>query len=150
MRSNRKPPDPKAAAKRAALNALKRAQRQADRAGVKLSEWEGEFLGSVTDRLKTYGRAFGDPEKGAPGQALSALQTVKLKEITAKAKGEKKELKRKPFKRRGEPDNPVIPAKAGTQAFSSPRAGCTASPARLRNTRHLGPRFRGNERSGAA
>jgi hypothetical protein len=101
--SNRKPPDPKAAAQRAALNALKRAQRQADRAGVTLSEWEGEFLGSVADRLKTYGRAFGDPEKGAPGQALSALQTVKLKEITAKAKGEKKEFKRKPFKRRGEP-----------------------------------------------
>jgi hypothetical protein len=101
--SNRKPPDPKAAAKRAALNALKRAQRHADRAGVNLSEWEGEFIGSVTDRLKTYGRAFGDPEKGAPGQALSALQTVKLKEITAKARGEKKELKRKPFKRRSAP-----------------------------------------------
>jgi hypothetical protein len=100
----RKPPKPvdhKAAARRAALNALRRAQRHADRAGVKLSEWEGEFLGSVTDRLKTFGRAFGDPEKGAPGQALSALQTVKLKEITAKAKGEKTELKRKPFRRRG-------------------------------------------------
>ncbi|MGZ6015843.1 MAG: hypothetical protein ACXWKM_08875, partial [Phenylobacterium sp.] len=40
--SNRKPPDSKAVAKRAALNALKRAKRQADRAGVKLSEWEGE------------------------------------------------------------------------------------------------------------
>ena len=101
--SNRKPPDAKAAAKRAALNALKRAQRQADRAGVKLSEWEGEFLGSVSDRLKTFGRAFGDPEKGAPGQALSALQTVKLKEITAKAKGEKKELKRQPFRRKTRP-----------------------------------------------
>jgi hypothetical protein len=102
----RKPPKPvdhKAAAKRAALNALRRAQRQADRAGVKLSEWEDEFLGSVTDRLKTFGRAFGDPEKGAPGQALSALQTVKLKEIAAKAKGEKKGLKRKPFRRRGPP-----------------------------------------------
>jgi len=96
----RKAPDRKAAAKRAALNALKRAQRQADRAGVKLSEWEGEFLGSVADRLKTFGRAFGDPEKGAPGEALSALQTVKLKEITAKAKGEKKELKRRPFRRK--------------------------------------------------
>jgi len=94
--------DYKAQAKRAALNALRRAQRQADRAGVKLSEWEGEFLGSVTDRLKTFGRAFGDPEKGAPGQALSALQTVKLKEITAKAKGEKKELKRRPFRRRAQ------------------------------------------------
>jgi hypothetical protein len=104
---NRKPPkapDPKAAAKRAALNALKRAQRQADRAGVKLSEWEGEFIESVADRLKTFGRAFGDPEKGAPGQALSALQTVKLKEITAKAKGEKKELKRRGFKRKARPE----------------------------------------------
>ena len=102
-KSPKKPSDPKTAAKRAALNALKRAQRQADRTGVKLSDWEGEFLGSVADRLNTYGRAFGDPEKGAPGQALSALQTVKLKEITAKAKGEKKELKRKPFKRRTPP-----------------------------------------------
>ena len=97
---NRKPPDPKAATKRAALNALRRARRAADKAGVELSEWEGEFLGSVEERLKTYGRAFGDPEKGAPGQALSALQSVKLKEIAAKAKGEKKEFKRRPFKRK--------------------------------------------------
>ena len=97
---NRKPPDRKAAAKRAALNALKRARRMAERAGVKLSDWEGEFLGSVADRVKTYGRAFGDPEKGAPGEALSAMQTVKLKEIAAKAKGEKKGLQRKPFRRK--------------------------------------------------
>lgn len=53
-----------------------------------LSDWEGEFLDSVGERVKTYGRAFGDPEKGAPGQALSAMQGRKLKEITAKAKGE--------------------------------------------------------------
>ena len=86
MRS--KPPDPRAQAKRAALNALKRARRHADRAGVELSDWEGEVLGSVEDRVKTYGRAFGDPEKGAPGQALSAMQGRKLKEITAKANGE--------------------------------------------------------------
>ena len=96
----RKPPDRKEAAKRAALNALKRARRQAERAGVKLSDWEGEFLGSVADRLKTFGRAFGDPEKGAPGEALSAMQHVKLKEISAKAKGEKKLLQRKPFRRK--------------------------------------------------
>ena len=86
------PADPRAqareAARRAALNALKRAQRQAAKAGVELSEWEDGFLGSVAERVKTYGRAFGDPEKGAPGQALSALQGRKLKEITAKAKGE--------------------------------------------------------------
>ena len=85
----RKLPDPRALAKRAALNALKRARRQAERAGVKLSDWEGEFLGSVEDRLKTFGRAFGDPEKGAPGEALSARQRVKLKEIAGKAKGDR-------------------------------------------------------------
>jgi hypothetical protein len=96
-------PDRKAQAKRSALNALKRAQRQADRAGVKLSDWEGEFLGSVAERVKTFGRAFGDPEKGAPGEALSALQHVKLKEIAAKAKGEPKELKRRPFRRKAKP-----------------------------------------------
>lgn len=84
----RSKPDARTAAKRAALNALKRAQRKAARQGVSLSAWEGEFLGSVEERLKTYGRAFADPEKGAPGQALSALQSVKLKEIAAKASGE--------------------------------------------------------------
>jgi len=94
----RKPPDRKAQAKRAALNALKRAKRTAERAGVELSEWEGEFLGSVADRVKTYGRAFADPEKGAPGQALSALQTVKLKEISGKAKG-KTPMKRSGFRK---------------------------------------------------
>ena len=102
--SRKPPPSPyearKAAAKRAALNALKRAKRMADKAGVKLSDWEGEFLGSVSDRVKTFGRAFGDPEKGAPGQALSAMQHVKLKEIAAKAKGEKRPLQRRPFRRR--------------------------------------------------
>jgi hypothetical protein len=96
----RKLPDRKAQAKRAALNALKRARRMAERAGVKLSDWEGEFLGSVTERVKTYGRAFGDPEKGAPGEALSAMQAVKLKEIAAKAKGERKGLARKPLRKK--------------------------------------------------
>ena len=83
----RKVPDRKAQAKRAALNALKRARRVAERAGVKLSEWEGEFLGSVEGRVKTYGRAFGDPDKGAAGAPLSVMQGVKLKEINAKAAG---------------------------------------------------------------
>lgn len=101
---NRNPPDRKAQAKRAALNALKRVRRQADRADVKLSDWEGEFLGSVEDRIKTYGRAFGDPEKGAPGEALSAMQAVKLKEIATKAKGEKKPMQRRSFQRRNRPE----------------------------------------------
>ena len=94
-----KPPDRKAQAKRAVLNALKRARRSAARTGVELSEWEGEFLGSVEDRVKRFGRAFADPDKGAPGQALSMLQAVKLKEIAAKAKGEKKTLKSARYKR---------------------------------------------------
>ena len=86
------------AAQRAAINALKRAKRAADKAGVVLSDWEGEFIESVSERVKTYGRAFGDPEKGAPGQALSSMQGRKLKEITAKAKGEepKRRWGRKP------------------------------------------------------
>ena len=95
----RKAPDRKAQASRAALNALRRARRLAEKAGVKLSEWEGEFLDSVSERVKTHGRAFGDPEKGAPGEALSALQHVKLKEIAAKAKGGKTPLQRRPLRR---------------------------------------------------
>ncbi len=83
----RSPPDPKKQAKRAALNALRRARRAAQRAGVELSAWEGEFLGSVEQRVTQFGRAFADPEKGARGQALSARQNVKLKEIAAKAQG---------------------------------------------------------------
>lgn len=75
------------AAKRAALNALKRARRKAEKAGVDLSEWEGEFLGSVEERIKTYGRAFADPDKGAMGAPLSMMQGRKLREITAKAEG---------------------------------------------------------------
>ncbi len=85
----------KEAAKRSALNALKRARRSAEKAGVSLSDWEGEFLDSVGERIREHGRAFADPEKGAPGQALSAMQGRKLKEITAKAKGEKP-TRRKP------------------------------------------------------
>jgi len=61
------------------------------------------FPAAARDRRRPTGRAFGDPGKGGAGQALSMLQTVKLKEITAKAKGEKKPMKRKPFGRRPAP-----------------------------------------------
>ena len=95
-----KPPDPKEQAKRAALNALKRARRAAEKTGVELSEWEGEFLTSVAQRVETYGRAFADPEKGARGQALSGNQAIKLKEIARKAQGAKKKGgEAKPMKR---------------------------------------------------
>ena len=70
------------------LRALKKAERTAAREGVELSPWEDEFLTGVADRVKTYGRAFADPDKGDPGQALSQRQALKLRQITAKAKGE--------------------------------------------------------------
>jgi hypothetical protein len=86
----RQSPDPREQSRRAALNALRRARRAAARTGVDLSEWEGEFLGSIETRIQTYGRAFADPEKGAAGHALSVLQGRKLKEIKAKAEGRPK------------------------------------------------------------
>jgi hypothetical protein len=76
----------RANAKRAALKALARARKAAETSGEKLSEWEGEFLGSVEGRVEKYGRAFHDPEKGSPGMSLSIRQTVKLKEIAGKGK----------------------------------------------------------------
>jgi hypothetical protein len=85
-----------ARAKRAALRALRRTRKAAETSTVKLSDWEGEFLGSVESRVERYGRAFRDPEKGGPGAALSMLQTLKLKEIAGKAKGRKSGLRRGP------------------------------------------------------
>lgn len=88
-------PDRKAQARRAALNALRKARRAAARTGVELSAWEDEFISSVSDRVKTYGRAFGDPEKGDPNAPLSVLQAVKLKEIAAKVKRGKRGKEKK-------------------------------------------------------
>jgi hypothetical protein len=82
--------DRKAKAKRAALNALRRTRRAAERSQVPLSEWEGEFLGSVETRVETYGQAFRDTQKGEPGASLSIMQSRKLKEIAAKARGKSK------------------------------------------------------------
>jgi len=80
------PEEARAAAQRRALNALRRARRLAERNQTELSEWEGEFLGSVESRVETFGRAFGDPAKGEAAQALSTLQGVKLREIVKKAR----------------------------------------------------------------
>ena len=70
------------------MRALAKAERTAAKEGVELSSWEGEFLTDVATRVKTYGRAFADPDKGDPGQPLSVMQAYKLRQITAKAKGE--------------------------------------------------------------
>ncbi len=93
--------DPREQSRRAALNALRRAKRAAVLTGVDLSDWEGEFLGSIETRLNTYGRAFGDPAKGAAGQALSTLQGRKLREIRAKAAGKPKVMKARNPRREG-------------------------------------------------
>lgn len=57
---------------------------------VDYSQWESEFLTEVDQRLEKYGSAFADLSKGRKEDALSALQTVKLKEIAAKARGKKR------------------------------------------------------------
>ena len=57
---------------------------------VDYSHWENEFLTEVDKRLEKYGSAFADLSKGRKDDALSTLQTVKLKEIAAKARGKKR------------------------------------------------------------
>ena len=71
------------------MRALRKAQKAATAAGVKLSDWEGEFIASVSERVEKYGRAFRDAEKGSLGSSLSVRQAVKLKEIAGKASGKK-------------------------------------------------------------
>jgi hypothetical protein len=57
---------------------------------VDYSQWENEFLSEVDQRLEKYGSAFADLSKGRKEEALSTLQTVKLKEIAGKARGKKR------------------------------------------------------------
>lgn len=57
---------------------------------VDYSQWESEFLTEVDKRLEKYGSAFHNLSKGRKDEALSTLQTVKLKEIAAKARGKKR------------------------------------------------------------
>ncbi|ADU13213.1 hypothetical protein [Asticcacaulis excentricus] len=80
------PLDEKKALQKRTLRALERAKKTAAEAGVDLSEWESDFIDSVSDRVKTYGRAFADPDKGAINGTLSLLQGVKLREIRQKVK----------------------------------------------------------------
>lgn len=75
---------------------------------VDYSHWEKEFLGEVDQRLEKYGSAFHNLAKGRAEDALSTQQTVKLKEIAAKARGKKRKglTTRKPlgWKKRPERD----------------------------------------------
>jgi len=54
---------------------------------VDYSHWENTFLTEVDKRLQQYGSAFHNLSKGKSEEALSMLQTQKLKEIAAKASG---------------------------------------------------------------
>ena len=92
-----------------ALRRLERARKAAASDGEDtskdLSEWEGEFLDSLEDRLETFGSAFADPDKGSLDEPLSARQALKLKEIEKKAKGKARKPMRRGngFKRKGPP-----------------------------------------------
>jgi hypothetical protein len=66
------------------------------------SGWEKEFLAEVEQRLDKYGSAFNDGSKGRLDEALSTLQTQKLREIGAKAKGKDRPA-RSSFKRKAPP-----------------------------------------------
>ncbi len=77
------------ALQKSTLKLLERARREAAEKGITLSEWEGEFIESVSDRVRTYGRAFADPDKGAMNGTLSLRQGVKLREISKKARDAK-------------------------------------------------------------
>lgn len=74
----------KKALQAATIRALEKARREAAEQGVDLSEWENEFIEGVSERVKTYGRAFADPDKGAMNGTLSMRQGQKLKEIRKK------------------------------------------------------------------
>ncbi len=93
---DRKSPSPaeqraaqKKALQKSTLRLLEKARQEAQAAGVDLSEWESEFLDGVAERVKTYGRAFADPDKGAMTGTLSLRQGVKLREIRKKAQSRK-------------------------------------------------------------
>ncbi len=77
----------KKAMQTATLRALDKVRRDAGRQGVELSDWESKFIEGISERVKTYGRAFADPEKGAMNGTLSLRQGVKLREIRKKARG---------------------------------------------------------------
>jgi hypothetical protein len=72
---------------RKALSRLQRARAEAEARGETFSEWESEFVESVETRLKTFGSAFADPEKGDLSEPLSGRQRVKVREIDRKARG---------------------------------------------------------------
>lgn len=67
-------------AARRTLRHIERLQRTAAGA-VRTTEWEEEFLIDVGQRLRKFGRAFVDSEKGDLSRPVSIRQSIKLGEI---------------------------------------------------------------------
>lgn len=101
-----------------------------------LSDWERSFLGEVDQRLERFGSAFADFSKGAPDEALSRLQAVKLREIRAKTNSERREERR----RFAEPKPEIEPDSEGNPAGAPPPKGWTRrSPLRAKRPPKLQP-----------
>ena len=101
---------------------------------VDYSQWENEFLTEVDKRLEKYGSAFADLSKGRKEEALSMLQTVKLKEIAAKARGKKRKglTTKKPLGWKKRPRHRAIVKSRARARCANVRAHAgTASPDRL-------------------
>lgn len=60
-----------------------------------LTEWEGDFAVSVTERLDEFGSAFADLQKGRPGDALSFAQKRVVASLNKKVKDARKAAKAK-------------------------------------------------------
>ncbi|MEA1943327.1 MAG: hypothetical protein U9P68_13870 [Pseudomonadota bacterium] len=133
-----------------ALRRLSRARKAAETSDTpdrELSEWEGEFLGSLEERLETYGSAFNDPDKGNTEEALSARQTVKLREIEKKAKGKaRKPMSRGQGFKRKTPARPargrdiyedIEPDPPASDDTSQPDAGEPAETPEMRRARFM-------------
>ncbi|WP_417486259.1 hypothetical protein [Maricaulis sp.] len=123
---------------RRALRRLERARKAAEDSGIEtpdLSEWEGEFLGSLEERLEKFGSAFNDPDKGNTDDALSARQALKLREIEKKAKGKaRKPMSRgNGFKRKD--DRPRPRSRDIHDDIDSPQETPAASPSSPRQDR---------------
>jgi DNA replication initiation complex subunit (GINS family) len=72
-----------------------------------LTEWESEFLGSLKQRLQTFGSAFKDPNLGAEEEALSIMQNAKLYEVSRSVRRKVRNAKSAASTEGGEePDRP--------------------------------------------
>ncbi len=108
------------ARERSARNAarkLERLRRTLEEKG-EISEFEAEFSESVSERLDKFGSAFGNPELGRPGDALSSAQ----KRVVAGMNRKVKELRRKPKVEGEEPEDDF------EEEISRPRYDRAAKP----------------------